>query len=92
MTDKVADALALVIENNTSLQRVNLRGNCLKTNGIIKIAQSLSWSSNLKVLDICNNEIMEEAADAIAIAVLSNASIEELYLSNNNLGLGVQQL
>ena len=92
MTDEVVDALALATENNTSLQRVNLRGNALKTNGIIKIAQSLSWNSRLKVLDICNDQVTEDAADAISIAVLSNVSLEELYLDDNNLGLGIKTL
>ena len=90
MTDEVADALALAIETNTSLQRVNLRGNILKTSGMMKIAQSLSWGSNLRMLDICNNQITKEAADAIAIAVLSNKNLETLYLDNNSLGTGIK--
>ena len=46
-------------------------------------------SLDLTVLVIQRNQITEGAADAIAVAILSNPKLEELYLGSNNLASGV---
>ena len=89
LSEVVVDELSSAIKNNKLIETLNLSGNNLKTNGIIRIAQPLSVISNLKVLNIQNNQITEGAADAIAIAILSNRKLEELYLGSNNLAAGV---
>ena len=92
LSENAIDELSSVIKTNKSLQTLNLSGNNLKTNGIIKITQPLSIISNLTVLIIQNNRITEGAADAIAIAILSNRKLEELYLGDNNLAEGITKI
>jgi len=68
MTEKVADDLALAIESNKSLQILRVGGNDLRSDGIIRISNSTSCLSKLRILAMNNNQITE-AADAIAVAI-----------------------
>ena len=72
MTEKVANELSLAIEGNKSLQVLRIGGNNLKSDGIMRIANAISQLLNLRVLDISDNYITEEAADVIAVAISCN--------------------
>jgi len=56
---------------------------------MIKIAKSLSYISTLKVLNIRDNQVTEEAADALSLAISNNTYMEYLWLGKNNLQAGV---
>ena len=81
-------ALALVIQSNKHLEKLQLNENNLKSSAVF-ILQSLSTISTLKFLDVNNNSITEEASEALASVVIHNTGLEELYLSDNNLGEGM---
>jgi len=85
----VACNIASVIAANSSLEILDLRNYKLTKTGIITIAQSLSNISTLKNLDICDNQITEEAADVLSKVIFSNAAIKELYLGDNNFQTGL---
>ena len=53
------------------------------TNGIIKIAQSLSKLSTLKTLYISDNKIDDKAADALAAVILNSNKLDDLFLNDN---------
>ena len=89
MTADVADEFASAITSNTFLEDLRLKGNNLTTRGMITIAKSLRSISTLKVLNIRDNQVTEEAADALSLAISNNTEIEHLWLSNNNLQAGV---
>ena len=89
LSEAVIDELSSVTKSNKLLHTLNLSGNNFKTNAIIRIAQPLSVITNLTALIIQSNRITEGAADAIAVAILSNPKLEELYLGNNNLASGI---
>ena len=77
------------IIKNSSLQKLCLKDMHLETKGIIKIGKDLQDISSLKVLDLQNNFITEEAGEVLVSIILSNTELEELYLGNNHLKAGV---
>ena len=64
-----------------------LDGNNLESSSVI-ILESLSTLSTLKLLDINNNQVTEEAGKALACVILHNTGLEKLYLHDNHLGEG----
>ena len=77
-----------IIKNN-SLQKLCLKDMNLETEGTIKIGKNLQDISSLKVLDLQNNFITEEAGEVLASIISSNTKLEELYLGNNHLQAGI---
>ena len=51
--------------------------------------QSLSTISTLKLLNINNTQTTDEAGEALASVVIHNTGLEELHVSDNNLGKGM---
>ena len=84
ITNKAAKALASAISKNTKLEELYLGNNQLQL-GTIKIAISLQKISTLKVLDLDNNNITEQAAKQLSIAIKKNTSLENLWLNGNHL-------
>ena len=83
-----AAAISAIINSNTSLREFYIANNNLKFS-IVVILKFLNKTSSLKVLDLSDNKIPEEAGDAIASVVLHNPRLEELYLNSNNLNAGI---
>ena len=88
----ISSKLVGLITKSKSLQGLYLNDLNLKTNGAIKIAESLSSISELKILDFQNNIITKEAAEKIASAVSNNIALEQLYLGGNHLQLGITKI
>ena len=82
-------ALKSILINNTFIERLLLSDNYLNDDGVKCIAQALCKHSKLKLLDMRNNNITEEAAEALVSVISSNNGLEELYLGNNQLQVGV---
>ena len=85
LNEKSSQALASVIANNNELEELYLGNNNLQS-GVIKLAKALKKLSSLKVLDLDNNNIPEEAANELSAAIRANSSLEKLWLSDNHLG------
>ena len=83
MSDEVANDLAAAIRSNCSLKVLQLKNNQLKTSGVMTICQSLQQLSTLTHFNIRNNRITGEAAECIALVILSNNRIQMLYLGDN---------
>ena len=60
-----------------------LSNNDLHSEGICKIAQSLTKLCRLRKLDLFNNKITKHAAGNFADAISNCYSLQELYLSYN---------
>ena len=91
ISDKSAEALSSVISSNNELEELYLGNNQLQL-GASKIATGLKTISSLKVLDLENNNIPEEVADELAATIWANNSLEQLWLSDNPLGLSVTSI
>ena len=76
--------LADVITNNTSLEALLLGGNNLQSS-VDVIFHSLKKNSNLKIFELDNNSLLEEAVNDLADVISSNTGLEQLSLNNNNL-------
>ena len=86
---RLAKSISSVISNNKLMETLLLNDSSLGDDGVIKIAQSLCKHSKLKLINLQSNNITEEAAKALASTISSNTGLEELYLGNNQLQLGV---
>ena len=71
--------------HNTALVEFNLRYNNFPPSDIIEIMKELKDISTLKVFDVSNNCIPEEAGDYIASILFHNTTLEELHLSCTSL-------
>ena len=85
ITTKTAEALASIISSNTGLEELYLGNNQLQL-GAAKISTALRNISSLKVLDLRNNNIPEEVADELSVAIVANNTLEKLWLNGNHLG------
>ena len=81
ITDEVANGIVTIV-CNTKLKEIEISKNVVQTSAVIKIVKSLQEIENI-YLD--NNNIGEEAADDIAIALCFNSNLQELHLGGNNL-------
>ena len=88
ITEEAAEALASVVSNNPGLEELYLDNNQLHL-GVIKIATALENISSLKVLGLENNDISNEAANALAAAIKTNKSLVKLWLGGNQLGSSI---
>ena len=88
---KVSGELALAIQSNKHLETLGLHNNKLESSAIA-ILQALSTISTLKGLDINGNQLSKDVGEALASVIIHNTGIEELILSNNNLGDGILEV
>ena len=91
ISESFSGELALAIKVNEHLEQLRLYNNNLKSSAIV-ILKSLNTISTLKVLNISDIQITKEASEGLATAILHNKGLEELYLSNSNLGEGALQV
>ena len=86
ISQEAYDELALAIKSNKQLNKLWLPGSnlCCSVNVIL---DSLTTITTLTVLDLNNNQITQEACEALALVINQNTGLEELYLGNNNLGI-----
>ena len=83
-----AAAIATIISSNTSLREFRIGENKLRSS-IILILENLCKISSLQILELNDNEIPEDAGEAISSVILSNRKLERLFLDNNNIGKGL---
>ena len=85
ITEKAGEAMASIISSNNKLEELRVGENVLRL-GVIKIATALKNISSLKVLDLTNSHIPEQAADDLSDVIIANSLVEKLLLNDNNLG------
>ena len=80
--------LASALESSKGLEELWLSNNNLQSSAVV-ILQSLITISTIKSLNMNDNQITEEAGEALTSVILHNTGLEELHLSGNNLGKGL---
>ena len=84
LTCEAAGAIASVILSNIQLEKLHLHDNFLGT-GVREIANALKNISELKELNLNNNQIPESVSDDLAGAILSNDFLQMFTVGNNYL-------
>ena len=84
MTGQVAEDLASVIKNNIGLQQLGISNNNLKTSAFV-ILQALQGNSQLKGLNLSQNNISGQVSQELANVIKNNQNLEQLFLSDNDL-------
>lgn len=92
LTDNVAENLASVIKANKYLEALRIGSNDFHDlkSSIGVILQALKGISNLKILDISNNNFSSDCGEVVedlALVINNNCYLEELNLSGNHLQL-----
>ena len=88
---EISHELAGIIKSNCYLELLTLSSNNLQSSAI-EILQHLTKISTLKVLNMGNNLIGEKAGEVLATVILYNTALQQLYLSNDNLGEGILEV
>lgn len=76
-----AQHVATLIEKSRSLEKLKLQSTHLSSE-VCDIAKALGKSSSLKYLNLCDNKIDDETAQALADALAQNKSLETLELED----------
>ena len=84
---EACNELALAIKSNEHLEILRLNDNSLHSSANI-ILNSLTAITTLTFLSLDNNQITQEAGEALASVIKHNTGLEELYLHGNSLGVG----
>lgn len=77
--------MAIALKRNTSLIKLNLKGNDITGVGARILFQFIEANSNLAYLSLQKNELYKNIADDTFIGLELNRSLRELNLSDNNL-------
>ncbi|KAL7750331.1 Leucine-rich repeat-containing protein 45 [Sorochytrium milnesiophthora] len=88
LNDDGVIVLCKCLRTNPTLQRIDFRGNNVQSDGAIGVASLVSVSTSLKSLILEWNSIglWNDGVKAIADALSSTATLEELDLRNNKIG------
>ena len=74
-------------EDNFTLQRVQLGGNCMGSEGILALSSSLKCREcPIEALSLPDNEIDDNGVRTIATSLQSNVNLRELFLHGNRIG------
>ena len=92
LNDDVGEDLGIALSNKHLLKTIALESNYLKTDGIIAMSKSLRCTSSIKILNLHNNMLTEEAGESVASIILCNAQLEELYIGSNKLQAGASKI
>ena len=84
MTGQVAEELATVISNNSSLEMIGLRNNKLGPS-TTKYLQALKESFKITLLDLSDNFVTGQVAEHLADIINNNSGLEYLDLCSNDL-------
>ena len=93
LTAHDATVVAEILKSNTSVTRVNLRGNKeIGDEGAKALAEALKVNATVEALDLYDCGIGDDGAAAIAEALRSNTSLTVLGLGGNGIGEQGEQL
>ena len=83
--DTGALMIAKAIENNQSLQQLNLSHNRIGITGVRALAKALEKNRSLQGLTLKRNEIDSAGALALAVALEKNQTLQQLNLAGNKI-------
>ena len=77
--------IAEIIENTSSISKLDLSNNAIGNNGLCTLCEALSTNTSLKTLNLrnCSLTISDDNGAALYQLLITNNSLEYLYLSHN---------
>ena len=78
------EEIVTVMDNNMTVQSLNISNNHFKNDDAERIAKVLSGNTTLQELDISSNKITTRGAIAISECLLNNVKLQHLKISWNN--------
>ena len=79
-------AIATFLQENNTLRKLDLEGNCIGPEGATALADVLAGLTSLTVLNLRDNNIGEMGATAISRALQAHGSLVALDLRDNRMG------
>ena len=86
MVDDGMNAFSEALDNNSSLQILNVSHNFICDDGLKVLAKSLHTNNSLQVLDISQNFIGDDGVKDLAEALHENETLKELIIGSNQIG------
>ena len=84
-----ARALRSILDENKSIEEVDLGRSGLDDDGLIELCTALEKNTSIKNLNLSGNAFTESGANKLRDALMGNEILEEVNLSNNALGFDV---
>ena len=83
ITDEAAHDITIFLSHNPELKELDLSNNHIQATGATKIFDGICALLNLNKMNICNNAITDEAAEAMANFLSKNSKLKEFDVSYN---------
>jgi len=85
VNQKAVNKICQVINENSSLEVLDLGSTKLQNLGAYKIFSALKDNTTLKVLNVCRNNFDDYAVEQLSISLANNSVLSELLLHDNHL-------
>ncbi|XP_065902513.1 protein NLRC3-like [Dysidea avara] len=85
VNQKAVNKICQVINENSSLQLLDLGSTKLQNLGAYKIFGALKDNTTLKVLNVCRNNFDDSAVEQLSFSLANNSALSELLLHDNPL-------
>ena len=82
----------IITDNGSMIEELYMWSTKLSSGGAVKLFSALSEAKKLKILEIDNNDVADEACDTIIMAMKKNASLVQLSICNNPIGVECAKL
>ena len=83
ITNQGAEMIATALLETVSLEKLDLSNTMINTIKVVKICNSLQVLSSLKIFNLNNNDVDDDATDSIAAVICNNHLTEKLNISSN---------
>ncbi|XP_065903604.1 protein NLRC3-like isoform X2 [Dysidea avara] len=85
VNQKAVNKICQVINENSSLEVLDLASTKLQNLGAYKIFGALDENTTLKVLNVCRNNFNDSAVEQLSFSLVTNSALSELLLHDNPL-------
>ena len=82
----------IISDNSSMLEELYMWSTKLSSSAAIKLFTALSEAKKLKILEINNNDVADEACDSIIMAMKKNTTLVQLSICSNPIGTDCAQL
>lgn len=84
LQDDAVFQMPALLDAPTKLQALNLRGNNLKVEGAMALAQGLIDNTTVRMLDLSSNQLGSKGVMLLCESLKGNKHLQSLFLNSNN--------